>query len=80
MFNGKRPFSISILGSCGGVAKAVLAILNQSAEDKSDPLYPIISKSQLHLIDIKQKDKEYYDQLFPTSRIKLTFTSLISWK
>lgn len=76
MFNGTRPFSISILGSCGGVAKAVLAILNQSAEDKSDPIYPIISKSQLHLIDIKQKDKEYYDQLFPNLADKINIYQL----
>ncbi|QTD40132.1 saccharopine dehydrogenase NADP-binding domain-containing protein [Sporosarcina sp. Te-1] len=60
-----NPFSITLLGSGGGVAKAVLAILNQSAQDKKDPMYPIIRKSQLHLIDINQKDKEYYRRLCP---------------
>lgn len=64
MLDGTSSFSISILGSSGGVARAVLAILNQSAQDKNDPMYPIISTSQFHLIDIKQKEKEYYDQLF----------------
>jgi homospermidine synthase len=68
-----NPNTITILGSGGGVAKAVLAILNQSVQDKSDPIYPIINKSQLHLIDINQKDKEYYDKLFPNlvDKIKL---------
>ena len=64
MLDGTSSFSISILGSSGGVARAILAILNQSAQDKNDPMYPIISTSQFHLIDIKQKEKEYYDQLF----------------
>ena len=76
MLNGTSSFSISILGSSGGVAKAVLAILNQSAQDKNDPMYPIISTSQLHLIDIKQKDKEYYDQLFPNLADKIKISQL----
>ncbi|MBT2618634.1 MULTISPECIES: saccharopine dehydrogenase NADP-binding domain-containing protein [unclassified Bacillus (in: firmicutes)] len=76
MLNGTSSFSISILGSSGGVAKAVLAILNQSAQDKNDPMYPIISISQLHLIDIKQKDKEYYDQLFPNLADKIKISQL----
>jgi len=59
------PLSVSLLGSSGGVARAILAILNKSIQDKNDPLHPIISKSRLHLIDINQKDKKYYDQLFP---------------
>jgi homospermidine synthase len=73
MLTKTRQLSISILGSSGGVAKAVLAILNQSIQDKNDPIYPIINKSQLHLIDINQKDKEYYNQLFPNlaDKIKL---------
>lgn len=76
MLDGTGSFSISILGSSGGVAKAVLAILNQSAQDKNDPMYPIISTSQLHLIDIKQKDKEYYDQLFPNLADKIKIHQL----
>ncbi|SIR86407.1 homospermidine synthase [Peribacillus simplex] len=76
MLNGTSSFSISILGSSGGVAKAVLAIINQSAQDKNDPMYPIISISQLHLIDIKQKDKEYYDQLFPNLADKIKISQL----
>ena len=76
MLKGTRPFSISILGSSGGVAKAILAILNQSAKDKNDPMYPIINTSQLHLIDIKQKDKDYFDQLFPNLTDKITIHQL----
>lgn len=73
MLNCTRPSSITILGSSGGAAKAVLAIINQSVQDKNDPIYPIISHSQLHLIDINQKDKAYFDQLFPhlSNQIKL---------
>lgn len=73
MTNRTSPFSISVLGSGGGVAKAVLAILNKSVNDKNDPIYPIIKNSQLHLIDINQKNEEYYHQLFPnlTDKIKL---------
>jgi homospermidine synthase len=76
MFNGTRPFSISILGSGGGVAKAVLAILNESAQDKNDPIHHIISTSELHLVDIKQKDKAYYDQLFPNLANKIKIHQL----
>lgn len=76
MKNGTEPFSISILGSSGGVAKAVLAILNRSAQDKNDPLYPIMSNSQLHLIDINQKNKQYFDQLFPNLAKKMKLYQL----
>ena len=76
MLDGTSSFSISILGSSGGVARAVLAILNQSAQDKNDPMYPIISTSQFHLIDIKQKEKEYYDQLFPNLADKIKIYQL----
>jgi homospermidine synthase len=57
--------NITIIGSCGGVARAVLSILNQAAQDKNDPIHHIISKSKLHLIDIKQKNLDYYNELFP---------------
>lgn len=57
--------SITILGSSGGAAKAVLAILNQSVQDKNAPMHSIINQSQFHLIDMNQKDKAYYDQLCP---------------
>ena len=54
-----KPYNITILGSGGGVAKAILAILNQSVLDKNDPIYQILINTKLHLIDIKPKNKEY---------------------
>ncbi|MHB8125022.1 MAG: S-adenosylmethionine decarboxylase related protein [Desulfitobacteriaceae bacterium] len=57
--------SFSVLGSAGGVAKAILSILNQSAQDKNDPIHPFIVNSKFHLIDNKQKNTSYYKELFP---------------
>lgn len=45
MLNCTKPSTFTILGSSGGVAKAVLAILNQSVQDKNDPIHPILSQS-----------------------------------
>lgn len=62
---------ISILGSSGGVAKAVLSILNRACEDINDPIYNFISSCRLHLIDSKQKDIQYYETRFPNLKDKL---------
>lgn len=56
---------ITILGSSGGVAKSILSILNYSARDDTDPIHHYISSCKIHLIDQKQKDKQYYYGLFP---------------
>ncbi|MEH7014236.1 S-adenosylmethionine decarboxylase related protein [Neobacillus niacini] len=56
---------ISILGSAGGVAKSVLSILNKSVIDTKDPIHRIIADSKIHLIDLNQKDTQYYQNLFP---------------
>ncbi|KNY30280.1 S-adenosylmethionine decarboxylase related protein [Pseudobacteroides cellulosolvens] len=56
---------ISILGSSGGVAKALLSIFNKVIQDQSDPIQPIMKNSKIHLIDLKQKDELYYRQYFP---------------
>jgi homospermidine synthase len=61
----QHPFSITILGSAGGVAKSLLSILNQSAVDKNDSIHSILIDTKLHLIDNKQKEMVYYSQLFP---------------
>ncbi|GGI11671.1 saccharopine dehydrogenase NADP-binding domain-containing protein [Gottfriedia solisilvae] len=55
---------ITILGSSGGVAKSILAILNHSANDASDPVHNLIRHSKIHLIDVKQKENNYYNKLF----------------
>lgn len=55
----------SILGSAGGVAKALLSILNKSAQDSQDPVHLILADTNIHLIDCEQKDREYYRMLCP---------------
>ncbi|RUL52218.1 S-adenosylmethionine decarboxylase related protein [Lysinibacillus antri] len=57
--------AITILGSAGGVAKAILSILNKSVVDPHDPIHSILAKSKLHLIDLKAMDKQAFSQLFP---------------
>lgn len=56
---------ITILGSAGGVARAVLTLLNHSAQDPNSPLHTIINHAQFHLIDRKQKSARYYHKLLP---------------
>ncbi len=57
--------NFSVLGSAGGVAKAILSILNKSAQDKTDPIHDCIVNSKFHLIDSKQREIGYYKNLFP---------------
>ena len=61
----KQKLTISIVGSAGGVAKSILAILDKSSQDVNDPIHSLISNCNLHLIDMKQKDKTYYEQWIP---------------
>ncbi|MEH7252871.1 S-adenosylmethionine decarboxylase related protein [Neobacillus niacini] len=56
---------ISVLGSAGGVPKSILSILNNTALDKNDPIHRIIVNSSIHLIDFKQKEILYYQNLYP---------------
>lgn len=60
----KHPV-ITILGSGGGVAKAVLSVLNQSARDTGDPIHSVIANCTIHLIDCKQKDRDYFQRHCP---------------
>jgi homospermidine synthase/S-adenosylmethionine/arginine decarboxylase-like enzyme len=63
--------TISILGSSGGVAKSVLAILNKVMEDKNDPIYNFVCNCQFHLVDVKQKNIEYFNKWFPNLKDKI---------
>ena len=67
----QNEYTITILGSTGGVAKSVLSILNHSAADKNDPIHQVIVNSKLYLIDINQKKMDYYHQLFPNLKDKI---------
>ncbi|MCP1144992.1 saccharopine dehydrogenase NADP-binding domain-containing protein [Lysinibacillus endophyticus] len=71
-----RTSVLTLLGSAGGVAKAILAILNKSAVDVTDPIHPIITNCQLHLIDMKSVDKQLYFQLFPNLKQRFVFHQL----
>ncbi|MFK2825201.1 saccharopine dehydrogenase NADP-binding domain-containing protein [Bacillus sp. B190/17] len=56
---------ITILGSAGGVAKAVLSILNKAAQDEQDVIHHVMTSCTIHLIDHNQKEPAYYGELFP---------------
>lgn len=71
MTQNKRQASITILGSGGGVAKAILSILNHAVKDNKDPLYELLKTSEIHLIDIEQKTLYYYQNLFPNLSNKI---------
>ncbi|AEI45032.1 saccharopine dehydrogenase NADP-binding domain-containing protein [Paenibacillus mucilaginosus] len=56
---------LTLLGSGGGVAKAVLGLLQAAAQTPGDPLQDLLSRSTLHLVDLQQKEPGYYSTLFP---------------
>lgn len=56
---------ITLLGSAGGVAKALLSLLDKAARNPEDPLYPMLSKAKLHLVDKHQKPADYYRLRYP---------------
>lgn len=63
----------TLLGSSGGLAKAVLSLLNVAVTDINDPLYPALTQAELHLIDLNQREDLYYSDLYPNlfSRLHL---------
>ncbi|HLN61605.1 MAG TPA: saccharopine dehydrogenase NADP-binding domain-containing protein [Symbiobacteriaceae bacterium] len=63
---------ITILGSAGGVARAVLALLNHAAQDVNDPLHAVINQCHLHLVDRKKKPGSYYRKLLPGLQSQFT--------
>lgn len=56
---------ISILGSAGGVAKAILSVLEKSLGDARDPIHSFILHSKILLIDLNQQDVAYYSSFMP---------------
>ncbi|MGE5674167.1 MAG: hypothetical protein ACM3XM_09785 [Mycobacterium leprae] len=53
---------ITILGSGGGVARAVLAVFNRAAGDPGDPLYPFLQAGPVYLVDLAHPPEGYYDR------------------
>ncbi|WP_373233064.1 S-adenosylmethionine decarboxylase related protein [Cohnella sp.] len=70
-FNRARSFTL--LGSSGGLAKAVLSLLNAAVTDNNDPIHGILVQTELHLIDLNQREPLYYSDLYPNlfSRLHL---------
>ncbi|QDQ00237.1 S-adenosylmethionine decarboxylase related protein [Lysinibacillus fusiformis] len=68
--------SITILGSCGGVAKALLSILNKTVQDKNAPINAVIERSFIHLIDKKQISKKTFEELYPNLKDQLVVHQL----
>ncbi|PGS52773.1 S-adenosylmethionine decarboxylase related protein [Bacillus sp. AFS041924] len=64
---------ITLLGSSGGVAKAVLSIFNKAVEDINDPIHQIMKNARFHFIDLKQKDLTYFERIIPNLIGKVTF-------
>lgn len=62
---------ITILGSAGGVARAVLAVLSEAALDPGDPLHGFLYSSTVHLVDWEQMGKGYYQKLLPELKGRL---------
>lgn len=67
---------ITLLGSSGGVAKAVLSIFNKAFQDQNDPLFPILQDARFHLIDLKQKDISYFENIIPALMERVTFQEM----
>ncbi len=67
----QSQFTLSLLGSGGGVAKAILALLNQAAQDEKDPIYPYIKNCTIHAIDMNQKPLSYYNSFCSALQDKL---------
>ncbi len=56
--------NIRLVGSGGGGGKGVLWILNEGIVNEKDGVYEGIKKVRFDLVDIKEKDRSYYDELF----------------
>jgi len=69
----KKDAVITLLGSSGGVAKAVLSIFNKVIQDQDDPIHHVLIKTRFHLIDIKQKELSYFESFLPQLIDRITF-------
>jgi homospermidine synthase len=67
---------VTILGSGGGVAKSILAILDKAFRDPHDPIHSWIQSCHLHLIDKNLKSMKYYEPYIPHLQHKVTLHQL----
>lgn len=56
---------MTILGSAGGLARPLLALLNKASLDQHDPLHQKLFNSSIHLIDYNQRTLDYYQCICP---------------
>ena len=61
----KDKIVMTILGSAGGLAKALLSLLNRASRDEDNPIYQQIHDSTFYLIDYNQKPLDYYRDICP---------------
>ncbi|GMK40030.1 hypothetical protein PCCS19_30850 [Paenibacillus sp. CCS19] len=68
-----NPFVITVLGSSGGVARALLTLFERSLSDEQSPLHHYLNNAKIHGIDREQKPRSYYREFAPelSSRLKL---------
>ncbi len=59
-----KKYIITILGSSGGLAKGLLSLLNKSIVDSDNYIYLYLKNSEIHLIDVNQKEIMYYEKEF----------------
>ena len=69
----KNKHIITILGSAGGVANAILSILNNSVQDEKDPIYQVMNNCVIHLIDNEQKEASVYALSYPHLKDKFIY-------
>lgn len=64
---------ITILGSAGGVANGILSILDNSVQDKQDPLNGVVNNCCIHLIDHEQKEASHFALSYPHLQDKFVY-------
>ncbi|MBT2658056.1 S-adenosylmethionine decarboxylase related protein [Bacillus sp. ISL-18] len=67
-----RKLVLTILGSAGGLARSLLALLNKASLDQHDPIQQKLYNSTIHLIDYKQRPLDYYQRICPNLIHQLT--------
>ncbi|ULT54623.1 S-adenosylmethionine decarboxylase related protein [Neobacillus drentensis] len=60
-----RKLVLTILGSAGGLARSLLALLNKASLDPHDPIQQKLYNSTIHLIDYNQRPLDYYQSICP---------------
>lgn len=69
-----HPFVITVLGSSGGVARALLTLFEKSLHDEHAPLHAYLNNAKIHGVDREQKPRSYYRSFAPElthNRLKL---------